>query len=123
MLEHRGQLPHFTVTTIDGRSFTYADAWQSKNLVLVVLPASTAEHDASYVAALTAGLELANPTGQHSALVITRDRMPDEQRPFALVADKWGEIQYLKRAADVAGLPPARELNEWLTYIRIRCSG
>jgi hypothetical protein len=123
VLERRAQLPHFAVTTIDGTRFTYADVWQSMNLVLVVLPPSVVQADASYAAALTSALELSNPTGQHTALVVTRDRIANEEHPLALIADKWGEIQYLTRAVDAAGLPDTRELGEWLTYIRIRCCG
>jgi hypothetical protein len=121
VLQRRTSLPHFSVTTVDGALFRYADVWQAKCLVLVVLPAETTDPDRSYAEALAAGLELSNPSGQHTALVVTRDPVPGDDRPLALVADKWGEIHHVTHADDIDGLPSPGELGQWLLYVRSRC--
>lgn len=121
MLERRTQVPHFSVRTLEGASFAYGDAWQMKNLVLVVLPVVETERDRAYADALAAGLELSNPSGEHTDLVITRERLPGDDGPLALVADKWGEIYHVTHARDVDSLPGASELGQWLLYVRSRC--
>lgn len=121
MLERRTQVPHFSVRTLDGASFTYGDAWQSKNLVLVVLPAAETERDRAYAESLAAELELSNASGQHTDLVITREPLPGDEGPLALVADKWGEIYHVTRARDLDGLPGPGDLGQWLLYVRSRC--
>lgn len=121
MLERRTQVPHFRVSTLDGGVFTYGGAWQSKNLVLVLLPAAETDRDGTYVDALATGLELSNASGQHTDLVITREPIPGGDGPLALVADKWGEIHHVTHARDLDGLPGPGDLGQWLLYVRSRC--
>lgn len=121
MLERRAQVPPFRVRTLDGAWFAYGDAWQSKNLVLVVLPDVETAGDRAYAETLAAGLQLSNPSGEHTDLVITRERLPGGHGPLALVADKWGEICHVTHARDLDSLPGADELAQWLLYVRSRC--
>lgn len=121
MLDRRTQVPPFSVRTLDGGAFTYGDGWQSKNLVLVLLPAVETDRDGAYADALVAGLELSNASGQHTDLVITREPIPGDNGPLTLVADKWGEIYHVTHARDLDGLPGPGDLGQWLLYVRSRC--
>jgi len=58
---------------------------------------------------------------QNSECVITRDRVPGVPCPSAVVADRWGEVVYVATASDVADLPSAQELVDWVTYLQTQC--
>ena len=107
-------LPFFDVRTIAGDRVNYADLWQRRNVLLVCLP----------VDATTAHAEYAEELARHSAevaacsavAVVTRDAVAGLPQPSAVVADRWGEVQYL-----ASGRPPVRALLDTLEYVQRRC--
>jgi hypothetical protein len=109
----------FDVRTIDNSSIRYSTIWQHRNLVLVTLPDVGCAAGAVYIAQLTG--QIAAFASQNSECVITRDRVPGVPCPSAVVADKWGEIVHVAAAADVADLPLAQELVDWVTYLQTQC--
>jgi hypothetical protein len=116
----RGDLiPHFEVTTLGGERFEYATVWQRRNLVLVTLPASDSEASRNYVSELSE--RMSQFRAQNTELVMTREQVPGIPQPSALVADEWGEIIYVHAAAEVAGLPSAEDLSDWIEYVETRC--
>jgi hypothetical protein len=111
------QLPHFTTTDVNGRRFEYASVWQHKHLLLVTVsdePASQA-----YVSAVMR--QTKTIMARDAVCVITRDAIPGVPRPGVVIADRWGEIQYIGSAGSVAGLPAPDELVEWLEYVQQQC--
>jgi hypothetical protein len=121
MLKPHDHVPHFAVTDIDGAAVTYRAIWQHSHLVLVCLGNDTAREDRDRerlqayirsIRALAAG---------DVACIITRDPVPALPAPGAIVADRWGEIAYVVRAAHVRSLPAPDELAEWIGYLRIQC--
>ena len=106
------QVPHFTVTTVDGQAFSYSAIWQSQNLVLLVLP-SSAHH------ARETFEELRSIETSDTRCVVTTDAVTGLDAPAALVADKWGEIAHIVQAPDT--LPTRDDLAEWVEHVRQRC--
>jgi hypothetical protein len=115
-----GYVPHFDVTTIDGRHVRYRDIWQRRNLVLVLTPA---EHEtgARYASKLEA--RRAEFDQEETTIVVTADTVPTVVAPAALVADRWREVAYLERAS--AGQPfrwpEVDELLSWAHFLEIQC--
>ena len=73
----------------------------------------------AYIAQLT--VQIAAFACRNSECVITRDHVPGISSPSVVVADKWGEIVYVATTSDVAALPPAQELVDWVSYLQIQC--
>lgn len=119
MLQARDLISHFNVTTLSGERFAYSEIWQLKNLVLISLPQSEPVACAEYVSRLT--VQISKLTRNDTAVVITRDRVSGLPSPGVVVADRWGEIQYVARAAGVGTLPSPQELIEWLQYVQSQC--
>jgi hypothetical protein len=120
MMLHRGDLvPHFNVTTLQGRAFDYSTIWQRRNLVLITLPASDAESSTKYLLDLAAEMPACGE--YETECVITKDSVPGIASPGVVVADRWGEIVHVAIGSDVADLPPPSELFEWVTYLRSQC--
>jgi hypothetical protein len=116
----RGDLiPHFTVKTLDGASFSYSTIWQRRNLVLIALPVVDSEFSRRYVSELSGCSAEFNRAD--AACVITRDPIAGLPGPGVLVADRWGEIVYVVTTSDVSELTRAEELLDWLRYVQIRC--
>jgi hypothetical protein len=72
-----GHVPHFDVTTLDGRRVRYEEIWQRRNLVLVIVPPHEREAAARYALELQAHrdeLEQAETT-----VVVTADAVPVQQ--------------------------------------------
>jgi hypothetical protein len=118
MVEPGDAVPHFTAATVDGETFSYADLWQRKSLVLVALCGGP-ERAAEYARQLQA---------QHAALadaeavaVVTTDAIPGLERGGVVVADRWGEIVYVAAGADAASQHAAAELVEWARHLQRRC--
>jgi peroxiredoxin len=112
-------VPHFEVTTIDGRTIRYSTIWQHRNLVLIALPeadVAAAEHYLSALAPLRS-----DALAQHTGLIVTREPVEGMPVPGVLVADQWGEIACVASAPDTTALPPAHELIEWIEHVRNRC--
>ena len=119
MLERGDPVPHFEVTTLDGDRVSYAMLWQHRNLVLVSLDSSNTEEGENYLAAVAAGMP--RLCAHNAACVMTREQVPGLPRPGVLIADKWGEIVYVRTASDPGDLPPVEELVEWLEYLQMQC--
>jgi hypothetical protein len=118
-MAERRFVPHFSVTTIDGEPCPYAELWQKKNLLLVLLPQTTSSDVDAYVSILqehTGHLEAAETTS-----VITRDRVPGFASPGVVIADRWGEIAYVAEGRSASELPPFDTLIEWLRHVQSRC--
>ena len=119
MLQAHDLVPHFNVAVLGGERFAYAEIWQRKNLVLILLPQSEPAAGAKYVSRLT--VQTSKLNGNDTALVITRDRVCGLPSPGVVVADRWGEIQYVADASGVDDLPSPQELIEWLQYVQSQC--
>lgn len=111
-LEVGHQVPHFIVSTLDGRTVRYAAIWQTKNLVLVALPSSHSIPEDALE-------QLRTLDTSDTRCVVTTDPVPGVAPPAALVADKWGEIVHIVQA--VSGLPTGEDLAEWIEHVRQRC--
>ena len=116
----RGDLiPHFEVTTLGGERFDYAAVWQRRNLVLVTLPASDSDASRKYASLLSD--RISQFSAQNTELVMTREPVPGVPHPGALVADEWGEIIFVHAASEVADLPSAEDLSDWIEYVETQC--
>ncbi len=117
---YRGELvPHFTVTRLNGSRVSYGDIWQRKNLLFVRLPADESSERAAYVA------ELDDRSDEFTALdtecVVTADSVLDLRPPAVLIADRWGEIQFIGNGVQIADLPTIEGIIEWLRFIEHQC--
>jgi hypothetical protein len=113
-------LPHFRVADLRGRPFVYRDAaWQRRNVVVVRLPAEPSAADEPYLSALAARADAFDACT--AVAVATRD--PIEGMPGAgvVVADRYGEIFHVEQARDIASLPPADALVEWVEFVQRQC--
>jgi hypothetical protein len=112
-------LPMFTVrNALDGVMVRYENIWQQRNLVLVLArkdDLTAAEYTNALIAA-TSPQDAADTT-----FVSTSNRIPGLPFPGAVVADRWGEIYYVKTTSQAAGLPTVEDLAEWLRYVRQQC--
>jgi hypothetical protein len=119
MLQAGDLVPHFEVTTVQGRKVAYSTIWQRRNLVLISLPPSDAESARAYT------VQLATETpafSEHDTeWVVTRDIVAGLGHPGVLVADRWGEIVHVAAGPDVAALPQPDELFEWVRYLQRQC--
>jgi hypothetical protein len=119
MLDKGDHIPHFTVTTLDGLPVTYADIWQRRNLVLVCWPPRQADDRSTrYVAALQALVTARR--GLDAVVVATSSEIPGAPCPGMVIADRWGEVQYVA-ASRIDDLPDPADVADWLDYIRIQC--
>jgi hypothetical protein len=120
MLERGDLVPHFTVTTLDGRRVRYADLWQQKTLVLVVLDP---EHDpgdcAGYATALSAARDGFSALG--AELVLTGESLANAPPPCVVVADRWGEVYFAASGQTTVALPGPDVIEDWLEHIRHEC--
>ena len=119
MLQRGELIPHFVVTTLGGERIEYATLWQRRNLVLVTLPAADSDASRKYVSELSD--RISQFSAQNTACVMTREQVPGVPHPGALVADKWGEIIYVRAASEAADLPPAGDLSDWIKYVETQC--
>ena len=119
MLAPGDHVPHFEVTSIEGRPVTYAGIWQRRSLAVVVLPAGCADPVAGGVS------ELLGHRGEferHQAeLVVTCDPISGLMAPAAAIADRWGEIAYAVETTHAADLPRPSELLAWIEHVQNRC--
>lgn len=119
MLKAGDALPHFAAATLDGRSFRYGDIWQRKNLVLIVLPLGDSSASRERLADWRAAA--IRTSGDDTEWVVTSDEVPGVGRPGIVVADKWGETQFVQSSPSVADLPVGDELAEWIQFVRHQC--
>jgi hypothetical protein len=117
---HRGDLvPHFDVTTLQGRIVEYSAIWQRRNLVLITLPGSASESLRTYVSQFAA--EMPAFSVHETECVITRDSVAGIGCPGVVIADRWGEIVHVATGYDVADLPQFPEVLEWVAYLQSQC--
>ena len=116
-----GYVPHFDVTTLDGRHVQYDDIWQRRNLVLVLVTPQERDAGARYASQLEA--RRAEFEREETTVVVTTDAVPQLAAPAALVADRWGEILYLETASggQTWHLPDVDELLSWVHFAEIQC--
>lgn len=119
MLQPGDLVPHFSVTTVQGRPVRYSTIWQRRNLVLISLPASDSGSFRTYVSQLDA--ESSPLSGHETECVVTRDIVAGVACPGLIVADRWGEIVYVAAGSDIGDLPQPSELLDWITYLQSRC--
>lgn len=116
-LKKGDQVPHFEVTDVDGGLIRYADVWQHKHLLLVVLSDSPGTD--GYIKAVKE--QTAKVSAHDVICVVTRDSIAGIDPGGVVMADRWGEVQYVVSGAMLAQLPPAGELLEWLEYVQHQC--
>ena len=119
-LQPRESVPHFDVTTIDGARVAYRTIWQRKNLLLVSL-------DSGGPGLLRPPL-IAQLEGRREQLralatvtVITDSAVEGVPTPGVVIADRWGEIYFVRGGGAGSDLPDAAEILEWLDYIQQEC--
>jgi peroxiredoxin len=110
-------LPHFSVTTVDGRRVEYADLWQRKNVVLVTVPAEGSA--AGYASHLLRDRE--RLSAHNTACVVTADPLDGLPPASVVIADQWGEIQFIATGQPAEALPTVAELVEWLEHVQHQC--
>ena len=119
MLERGDSVPHFEVTTVDGRLVRYSTIWQRRNLVVIALPEADTLAAERYLSSLT---ELrSGAITQHTECIVTRDSVQGLPAPGVVVADQWGEIAFVVSAPALDALPSAHELILWIEHVRQRC--
>jgi hypothetical protein len=117
MLRPGDQIPHFEVIQHDGTRIAYAELWQRRNLLLVVLPAEVGAD--LYVRGLDASMS--RLMAHETAVVITGGTVEQIEAPAVVIADRWGEVQFVASERAPVDLPGAEELIEWLRYVQTRC--
>ena len=111
------QLPHFSITTIDGDRVDYADLWQHKNLLLVTVPQDGS--DTAYVSELRRNRDL---LAAHDTVSVVTAKSVAGLPPFSvLIADRWGEIQFIAAGQPVRALPTPAEVLEWIEHVQHQC--
>ena len=70
------QVPHFEVTTLDGRRFSYASIWQLKNIALLTLSEEQAERGVADLFARVVEFDALT-----SICLVTRDHIAGCRRP------------------------------------------
>lgn len=116
-----GNVPHFDVTTADGRRVRYQDIWQHRNLVLAVLPPDQHARALRYARdLLRRGREFDEA---ETSVVVTTEAVAGVVPPRVLVADRWGEIQHVLAPArdERSELPDVDELLSWIGFVRMQC--
>jgi hypothetical protein len=111
-------VPHFEVTTLDGRAVSYGSIWQQRNLVVLLLP----DREPPSLAHAAALQQHAAALAQlDTECVITTDAIAGWRAPALVVADRWGEIAYKAAPEAVDNLPDADETLSWIEYLQHRC--
>ncbi len=119
MLQRRDHVSHFEVTKLDGSRARYADLWQRRNLLLVLLPDPSGESGRGYVSRLAARWQ--EFAELDTECIITSDVVPGAPRPGVVIADRWGEIEFVRDGHTAEDLPHPDELVEWLRGIQHEC--
>jgi hypothetical protein len=112
-------IPHFTVTTTLGATFSYTSIWQRRNLVLITAGGVDPDVVRRYAVELTH--RAAEFDGYETECVVTRDHVHGIPERATVIADRWGEIVHIGVRSDRVGLPTPHELLDWVAYLQIRC--
>ena len=117
-LQAHDLMPMFAVTNrCDGAIVHYQDVWQRKNLLLTSIPSADPATE-QYVEALRAR---AGELGDDVQIVVTSEAVGGIPSPGVAIADRWGEIYFVRGASRVADLPVVDELVDWMHYIQTEC--
>ena len=119
MVQRGDRVPHFDVEQMDGTRARYRDLWQVRNLLLLSLCDDDGGEFVEYATRLTR--RQAEFSAEHTALVVTRARIPGVPRPGVVIADRWGEIYSVVHARSAPELPTMDDLLEWVRYIQHAC--
>jgi hypothetical protein len=119
-LHERDELPHFDVTTLDGRRVRYTQLWQRRNLLLVLTDPQRRPE------AIALSLELNAHSKKfddaETTVVVTADTFPGLRAPCVLIADRWGEIMHIAApSSDRQSFPTVDELLTWVHFAQIQC--
>ncbi len=60
-------------------------------------------------------------TSEDTHLIVTASRIEGIPAPAVVIANRWGEVYYVKSANSAAELPGPNELMEWVQYVRNEC--
>jgi len=120
-------VPHFSVTTRAGETFSRGQIWQREQLLLVLLPAEPWPALTVWADGVEAARERVRK--METALVITSDPVSGFEPPVALVADRWGEVTHAATVsidADPASgrervTPDVGDLLVWVEATLHRC--
>ena len=115
MAEPRSAIPHFSVTTVDGRPVTYGSIWQREHLVLLLLPPHPSDALRRYSRALAD--VTAHLVPRDTACVITTDAIGGFEAPALIIADRWGEVRFVAAGA----LPRLEDAGASLQHVRMAC--
>jgi hypothetical protein len=114
-------VPHVTIATTNGRRVEYAELWQRKQLMLVIVP----EARNAVWTAFEQQLEAARAQFEalETALVVSRDRVRGVDRPLACAADRWGEVTHIAPLEAGGGfvMPELDTLLLWAEATLHRC--
>jgi hypothetical protein len=119
MLNKGDRLPQFETTTVDDVRVSYRELWQKKNLALVCLPEDSSPEASAYVASLRESIPVL--AARDAVCVVTTGAIEGVPSPGVLVADRWGEVQWVSAAARPADLPPPDQIAAWLGFVQIQC--
>jgi hypothetical protein len=115
-----GYVPHFHVTTLDGRRVRYEEIRERRSLVLVTVRRPTDDAGVSFTSRL---LSRRHEFAQAAAVVVvTADVVATLPPPTVLVADRWGEILHLdtRFRGQPSTLLDVDELLSWAHFARIK---
>jgi hypothetical protein len=115
----RPLVPHFSVKAVDGEFCRYEEIWQRKNLLLVLLPRAESADRAAYILTLTS--HMADLTANDTSAVMTTDEVTGVTGPAVVIADRWGEIAFIREGKSVADLPDVDTIVDWLRHVQNRC--
>jgi hypothetical protein len=118
VLRRGDQVPHFSVTTLDGKQVVYRNMWQRRNLLLALCARCDAHSDLDWVAQL--GRTVPELAALNTEYVITAERIAGFPASGVVIADRWGEIQAIVDDPDGA-VVDADDILDWLRYVENRC--
>jgi hypothetical protein len=105
------------VITVEGNRVQYADLWQRKNIVLLTVPADGSA--AAYASELLSDEPLL--ATHDTACIVTADSLQGLPPASVVIADRWGEIQFIVTGQSVRALPSIGELVDWLEHVQHQC--
>src|SRR5689334_3629772 len=114
MLGVHDLVPHFTVSTVDGRRIAYQSLWQRKSLALVCVPR---QHPAAASYATALATAFGDGALRDAESIVTDEPIAGMRCPGAIVADRWGEIFFVAAATSLDDLPRIEELIDWMRYV------
>jgi hypothetical protein len=118
-LQAHDLIPMFTVANrYDGAIVRYQDVWQRKHLLLTSIPWADPATE-QYVEALRA--RAGELRADDVQIVVTSEAVEGVPSPGVAIADRWGEIYFVRGAKRVADLPVVDELIDWIHYIQTEC--